>query len=50
VALRPAISNWRTTETDVDAFVAAVRELGARVLADTRVSGRPELRTASGRS
>ena len=31
VALRPAISNWRTTEADVDAFVDCVRELGARL-------------------
>jgi hypothetical protein len=27
VAPRPAIVNWRTTATDVDAFVAVVREL-----------------------
>jgi glutamate/tyrosine decarboxylase-like PLP-dependent enzyme len=30
VALRPAISNWRTTAADLDLFVAVVRELGAR--------------------
>jgi glutamate/tyrosine decarboxylase-like PLP-dependent enzyme len=30
VALRPAISNWRTTSADLDFFVDVVRELGAR--------------------
>jgi glutamate/tyrosine decarboxylase-like PLP-dependent enzyme len=30
VAFRPAIVNWRTTESDVDAIVDVVRELGAR--------------------
>lgn len=30
VALRPAISNWMTTESDVDFFVEVVRELGAK--------------------
>ena len=29
VALRPAISNWRTTADDLDLFVEVVRELGA---------------------
>jgi glutamate/tyrosine decarboxylase-like PLP-dependent enzyme len=29
VALRPAISNWRTTAEDLDLLVAVVRELGA---------------------
>jgi len=29
VALRPAISNWRTTAADLDMFVDVVRELGA---------------------
>jgi glutamate/tyrosine decarboxylase-like PLP-dependent enzyme len=29
VALRPAIVNWRTTESDVDLFVEVVRELSA---------------------
>jgi glutamate/tyrosine decarboxylase-like PLP-dependent enzyme len=29
VALRPAIVNWRTTESDVDLFVDVVRELAA---------------------
>jgi glutamate/tyrosine decarboxylase-like PLP-dependent enzyme len=31
VALRPAIVNWRTTGTDIDAFVDVVRELAARL-------------------
>jgi glutamate/tyrosine decarboxylase-like PLP-dependent enzyme len=31
VALRPAIVNWRTTEREIDEFVAIVRELAARV-------------------
>jgi len=31
VAFRPAIVNWRTTESDVDLIVAVVRELGARL-------------------
>jgi len=30
VALRPAISNWRTTRADIDIFVDVVRELGSR--------------------
>ena len=30
VALRPAISNWRTTAADLDLFVEVVQELGAR--------------------
>jgi glutamate/tyrosine decarboxylase-like PLP-dependent enzyme len=30
VALRPAIVNWRTTESDIDLFVDVVRELAAR--------------------
>jgi glutamate/tyrosine decarboxylase-like PLP-dependent enzyme len=29
VALRPAVVNWRTSAEDIDAFVAAVREIGA---------------------
>jgi glutamate/tyrosine decarboxylase-like PLP-dependent enzyme len=33
VALRPAISNWRTTTEHVDEFVEVVRELAANVLA-----------------
>jgi len=32
IALRPAITNWRTREADVDFFIDVVRELGARVL------------------
>jgi glutamate/tyrosine decarboxylase-like PLP-dependent enzyme len=35
-ALRPAISNWRTTAADLDLFIAVVRELG-----DTILAGRP---------
>lgn len=31
VALRPAISNWRTREHHIEEFVAVVRELGARL-------------------
>ena len=30
-ALRPAISNWRTTATDLDFLVEVVRELGTKV-------------------
>ena len=30
-ALRPAISNWRTTAADLDLLVEVVRELGAAV-------------------
>jgi glutamate/tyrosine decarboxylase-like PLP-dependent enzyme len=33
VALRPAISNWRTTAGDLDLFVEVVRELGAKAAA-----------------
>jgi glutamate/tyrosine decarboxylase-like PLP-dependent enzyme len=32
VAFRPAISNWRTTEDDVDLIVEVTRELGARLI------------------
>jgi glutamate/tyrosine decarboxylase-like PLP-dependent enzyme len=32
VALRPAIVNWRTTGTDIDAFVDVVRELAGRLV------------------
>ena len=32
-ALRPAISNWRTTAADLDLFVEVVRELGATAAA-----------------
>ncbi len=31
VAFRPAIANWRTTESDVDLLVDAIRELGASI-------------------
>jgi glutamate/tyrosine decarboxylase-like PLP-dependent enzyme len=34
VALRPAITNWRIREQDVDLLVDVTREVGARVLAD----------------
>ncbi|NMO56108.1 aspartate aminotransferase family protein [Actinoplanes sp. TBRC 11911] len=32
VALRPAIVNWRTTESDIDVFVEVVRELTRRAV------------------
>lgn len=32
VALRPAISNWRTTAADLDLLVEVVREIGARLV------------------
>jgi glutamate/tyrosine decarboxylase-like PLP-dependent enzyme len=32
VALRPAMTNWRTSERDIDFFVDVVRELGARLM------------------
>jgi glutamate/tyrosine decarboxylase-like PLP-dependent enzyme len=32
VALRPAITNWRTSERDIDLFIDVLRELGARVM------------------
>jgi glutamate/tyrosine decarboxylase-like PLP-dependent enzyme len=35
VALRPAISNWRTTAADLDLLVDVVRELGARAAQGT---------------
>jgi glutamate/tyrosine decarboxylase-like PLP-dependent enzyme len=35
VALRPAITNWRTSQKDVDFFVEVVREVGARVAAQS---------------
>lgn len=31
VAFRPAIANWRTTESDVDQLVDVIRELGASI-------------------
>jgi glutamate/tyrosine decarboxylase-like PLP-dependent enzyme len=33
VAMRPAIVNWRTRESDIDLIVQVVREVGARTLA-----------------
>ena len=33
VALRPAITNWRTSEQDVDFFIEVVRELGGQLTA-----------------
>jgi glutamate/tyrosine decarboxylase-like PLP-dependent enzyme len=36
VAFRPAIVNWRTRESDIDLFVAVVRELAARLLSRTK--------------
>ena len=35
-ALRPALVNWRTRESDLEEFVAVVRELGSRVAARGR--------------
>jgi glutamate/tyrosine decarboxylase-like PLP-dependent enzyme len=35
-ALRPAISNWRTTAADLDLFVEVVRELGAKAAEEVR--------------
>ncbi|HJU02394.1 MAG TPA: pyridoxal-dependent decarboxylase [Actinomycetes bacterium] len=35
-ALRPAISNWRTTAADLDLFVEVVRELGAKAATESR--------------
>ena len=37
-ALRPAISNWRTTAADLDLFVEVVRELGAKATEQVRPS------------
>lgn len=34
VALRPAIVNWRTTETDIDLILSVIAELTARLLAE----------------
>jgi glutamate/tyrosine decarboxylase-like PLP-dependent enzyme len=34
VALRPAVSNWRTTADDLDLLVEVVRELGTRATAE----------------
>ena len=38
VAFRPAISNWRTTERDIDTILSVTRELAERLLA--KKSGR----------
>ena len=35
VALRPAIVNWRTTEPDIDLLVGVVRELTAKLVAES---------------
>jgi glutamate/tyrosine decarboxylase-like PLP-dependent enzyme len=35
-ALRPAISNWRTTAADLDLFLEVVRELGAKAAGQVR--------------
>jgi glutamate/tyrosine decarboxylase-like PLP-dependent enzyme len=35
VAFRPAISNWRTSEPDVDLIVEVTKELGSKLLATT---------------
>jgi glutamate/tyrosine decarboxylase-like PLP-dependent enzyme len=35
VAFRPAITNWRTTEADVDAILRVTRELAERTLSPT---------------
>jgi glutamate/tyrosine decarboxylase-like PLP-dependent enzyme len=34
VAFRPAIVNWRTTETDIDLLVDVIRELGGKLAAE----------------
>ena len=44
VAFRPAISNWRTTETDVDAILPISRELGSGLVSSLQASA-----AASGR-
>jgi glutamate/tyrosine decarboxylase-like PLP-dependent enzyme len=38
VAFRPAIANWRTTQTDVDLVLPVTRELGARLVSPARAS------------
>jgi hypothetical protein len=38
VALRPAISNWRTTAADLDLLVDVVRELGSRAARSERTT------------
>ncbi|MDQ6691755.1 MAG: aspartate aminotransferase family protein, partial [Candidatus Dormibacteraeota bacterium] len=34
VGFRPAISNWRTTESDVDLVISVARELGESLAAN----------------
>ena len=36
VAFRPAISNWRTTEPDIDIILPVSRELAERIVATSR--------------
>ncbi len=38
VAFRPAIANWRTTQTDVDLVLPVTRALGARLVSPARAS------------
>ena len=38
VAFRPAISNWRTTEPDVDTILPVTRELAGRILTASKAS------------
>lgn len=38
VAFRPAISNWRTGEADIDVILPIARELGARLVTGSRTS------------
>jgi hypothetical protein len=38
VALRPAISNWRTTAADLDLLVEVVRDLGSRAARSERAA------------
>ena len=46
-ALRPAIANWWTRETDVDTFVDVVRELGRSLVADAAAGAAPASAAAS---
>jgi glutamate/tyrosine decarboxylase-like PLP-dependent enzyme len=41
VALRPAVVNWRTRAEDIDAFIAAVREIGYGLISGAPASGSP---------
>jgi glutamate/tyrosine decarboxylase-like PLP-dependent enzyme len=38
VALRPAVTNWRTTAADLDLLVEVVREIGAKCVAEDPLS------------